>query len=390
MRFVSIGLMVMSFLGFPYEMYGGNIHLGPLRITPYITASGRYTDNVFLTNSNKKSDFYYSVLPGVKLRVTPLDRYGFYLNYDADYARYGTYGEVNYFVQSIDAAFDLNLPRRVGVKLGDKITSGADLPDFEGDRKAPYISNLFRIEASYPFSDRLNLGLRYSHGLKDYEYHEDEIDNSDTHTIGGMFRFRVLARTSMLLEYVYSATYYRRERADVENNYSNRINSGITWDITAKTRGTVRGGYVEKDYYALNRKDSNLFASANISHELTSRTVLSLTGMRNIFDTSNADDNIQFSSSYISNQVRASLQHTYRKFITSIGGGFIYDLYLHDDLYAGKKRKDYVWRTSVGIDYQMQRWIKLGVKYRYTNLNSNFDIEDYGENLIAFFVGLTL
>ncbi len=112
--------------------------------------------------------------------------------------------------------------------------------------------------------------------------------------------------------------------------------------------------------------------------------------MRNVFDTSNADDNIQYSSSYLSNQVTVGLQHTYRKFTSSIGGDYIYDRYLHDDLNVGRKRKDSIWRGSAGIDYQMQRWIKLGVKYRYTNLNSNFNTEDYAENLVAFFVGLSL
>ena len=379
-----------AFIGFQCEMYGGNLRLGPLNITPFVTASGTYTDNVFLTKINRKSDFYYSVLPGVKLRARPIGRHGFYLNYDANYARYDTHDEANYFVHSADAALDLDLPKGFGLKLGDKITRGADLPDFKGDRKAPYISNLSRIEVSRSFFDRFNLGLQYGHELKDYKHGGDEIDNFDTNTVGGAFRFRILARTSMLLEYVYSATDYRKDRARVENSYSNRINSGITWDITAKTRGAVRGGYVEKHYYALNRKEDAVYVSADISHELTSRTIFTLRGIRNIFDTSKADDNILYSSSYLSNQLMASVHHTYRKFTGSIGGDYIYDRYLHEDLRAGKRRKDNVWRGSAGIDYQMQRWIKLGVKYRYTNLNSNFNNEDYVENLVGFLVGLTL
>jgi len=379
----------MAFLGFPCEMYGGDLRLGPLRIIPYITASGRYTDNVFLTGSNEKSDFTYSVLPGVKLRIPTLGRYGFHLNYEADFSQYDTYHEANYFVQSAEAALDLNLPKRFGVKLGDKITSGADLPDFEGDRKARYLSNRARIGTSYAFFDRYSLGLHYSHELKDYQRSVDEIDNYDTQSLGGVFRFRFLARTSMFIEYVRADTNYRKDR-DVENSYSNQITSGITWDITAKTHGTVRGGYIGKNYYALNREEDAVFASANISHELTSRTIFTLSGIRSLFDTSQADNNIIYSSSYLSNQASVGLHHTYRKFTGGIGGDFIYDRYLYDDLRAMKKRKDTVWRGYVGIDYQMQRWIKIGVQYRYTNLNSNFDNEDYVENLGLFFMGLTL
>jgi len=389
LRFVSIGLIVTAFLGFPYDTYG-SIHLGPLDITPYVNASGTYTDNVFLTKRNRKADFYYSVLPGIKLRLRPIGRHGFYLNYEADYARFDTYDEADYFVHTADAALDLNLPKGFRLKVGDKITSGADPPDFEGDRTAPYISNMARIEGSYTFWDRFALGLKYAHGLKDYKHRSDEIDNFDTNTVGGVFRLRILARTSMLLEYVYAATDYRRERARVDNNYSNRINTGITWDVTAKTKGVVRGGYVAKNYYALNREEDALYVSADISHELTSRTIVTLRGIRSVFDTSKADRNLIYSSSYLSNQVTASLRHTYRKFTGSIGGDYIYDRYLYDDLRAGKKRRDHVWRGSAGIDYQMQRWIKLGVKYRYTDLDSNFDNEDYIENLVLFFVTLSL
>ncbi len=389
MRFSCIGMIVMVLLGFRGEIYGG-VRLGPLDITPYFNTSGTFTDNVFLTESDKKSDFYYSFLPGAKVRLKPIGRHNFYLDYDADISQFNKFTGADSVVQSLDAGLDLDLPRELMIRLGDKLTYGADLPDFEGDETAQYIDNLARIEASYGFFDRFQVGLRYNHEVKDYERGRDEIDNFDTNAVGGFFHFRVLRRTAALLEYVYSVTEYTKDRARVENNYSNRINSGITWDITAKTRGTVKGGYVQTRYHVIDREDDAIFASANISHELTSHITLSLTGIRSIFDTSNADDNIEFSTSYVSNQVTAGLQHTYRKFTTRIGGDYIFDRYLHDELMAGKKRKDYVWRGSAGIDYQMQRWIKLGVNYRYTNLNSNFDSEDYGENLVAFFVGLSL
>lgn len=380
----------MAFLGFPCETYAG-IHLGPFNITPYVSASCAYTDNTFLSDRDEKADFYYSVLPGIKVNVRPIGGHGFYLNYDMDYAQYDTYGEADYLVQSADAALDLDLPKELRLKLGDKIVSGADPPDFEGDRTAPYIYNIGQVEASYTFFDRVGLGVNYAHELKDYYEHDvDEIDNFDTNTVGGDLRLRILARTFMLLEYAYSATDYRKDRAGVDNNYSHRINSGIAWDITAKTRGAVRGGYIVKEYYALDRTDDTLYVSADISHELTSRTILTLSGIRSVFDTSEADNNIRYSSSYLSNQVTASLQHTYRKLTGSIGGDYIYDRYLYDDLGAGEKRKDHVWRGWAGIDYQMQRWIKLGVKYRYANLDSNFDNEDYVENLVSLFVTLSL
>lgn len=389
MRSVTIGLIVVALFGFPSVIYG-SIRLGPVRITPYVNASGAYTDNVFLTPKNEKPDFFYSVLPGIKVNVKPVGRHRFHLSYDADFSKFDTFSEADYAVHTGNAALDLKLPRGFGVKLGDKIVRGADLPDFEGDRTKRYIANSAQFEASYPFWDRFGLGFRYGHELKNYDRREDEIDNFNTNTVGGQFRFRVLARTSTFLEYVYSATDYTKERRRFTNSYANRINAGITWDITAKTRGIVRGGYIERNYYVIDREEDSLYASADISHEITSRTIFTLRGVRSIFDTSKIDRNLRFSTSYISNQVIASLGHTYRKFTGSIAGDYIHDRYLRDDLVAGRKRRDDIVRGSVGIDYQMQRWIKLGVKYRYTDLDSNFDTEDYAENVVNFYVGLSL
>jgi hypothetical protein len=390
LRLVSVGLIAMMFLGFPGRIYG-SVRLGPLSITPYVNFAGTFTDNVFLTDTNEKSDFYYSILPGVKISARPIGRHDFYLNYDADFSQFDTFTEANYGVHSLDTGINLNLPRGFGLKVGDKLIYGADPPDFEGDDTAPYLNNLARIEASSAFLDRFEVGVRYNYELRDYEHSADEIDNFRAHTVGGIVRVRILRRVSGFGEYVYSTTDYQKAiRSTIWDNYANRVNAGIAWDITEKTRGAVRGGYVERVYHRIDRDDESFYASADISHELTSHITLTLRGVHDIFDTSLADNNLTFSTSYTSSQIIAGLQHTYRKFTTNIEGDYIYDRYLYDDLRVGEKRRDNLWRGSVGVNYQMQRWVKLGIKYRYSNLNSNFDAEDYTENLISFFVGLSL
>ena len=390
LRLVFIGLIGMIFLGFAGRVHG-SVRLGPLTVTPYVNVAGTFTDNVFRTPSNKDSDFYYSILPGVKIRARPIGRHEFYLDYYGDISQFDTFTEANYGVHSLDTGIGLDLPMGFGLKVADTFTYGADPPDFEGDDTRPYLNNLARIEASSTFLDRFEVGVRYSNEFKDYEHSVDEIDNFKANADGGVLRVRVLRRISVFGEYVYSNTDYQKAiRANIWNNYANRVNGGVTWDITAKTRGVVRGGYVKRIYHRIDRDDEAIYASADISHELTSHIILTLRGVQDIFDTSRTDKNLLFSTSYTSSQIRAGLQHTYRKFTTNIEGEYIHDRYLHDDLRVGKKRRDNLWRGSIGTEYQMQRWVKLGLKYRYSNLDSNFDTEDYAENLISFFVGLSL
>ncbi len=108
--------------------------------------------------------------------------------------------------------------------------------------------------------------------------------------------------------------------------------------------------------------------------------------MREIQDTSAADDNLAFSNDYVSTQISGTLSHHYREFTGRLTLAYIHDDYLHDDVGAGEKRKDDLIRGEFGIDYALKEWLTLGGSYRHSRLNSNFKTEEYEENVFLVYL----
>jgi hypothetical protein len=232
------------------------------------------------------------------------------------------------------------------------------------------------------------VGAGYQYGTKQYDRSVDRLDDFEDHTVSGRAYFRILPKVSLTTFYQYRARDYDRRR--LEESESNRVEGGITWRIGPKSEGTARVGYMETDYDRLNRTDDALSYYVNLSHQLRPKSTLSVEGSREILDTSQADDNLTFSNSYVSSQIAGTISHRYRKTTGKLRLGYIWDDYLHDDIGAGRKRKDELFIAEFGIDHALRKWLNLGGSYRYSRLNSNFNAEEYEENTFLFYLSLVL
>jgi hypothetical protein len=115
-----------------------------------------------------------------------------------------------------------------------------------------------------------------------------------------------------------------------------------------------------------------------------------LEGVREILDTSRADRNLAFSNNLVSTQLAGTLTHRYRKFTGRLKLGIIWDDYLYDDIAVGEKREDKLYIGEFGLDCALRKWLILGGSYRYSNLDSNFDTEEYEENHFLIYLSVVL
>ena len=365
----------------------GNIHVGSLGIHPYVSVSAGYTDNVFLTQTAETSDTFYLISPGIKL-ILPIKRQTFNLDYTVDHYIYRERDEADRTVHNATGTLDLNPWESLNIQISDKFTRSEDAPDFEGDRTSPFIWNSSGVDAEYDISSRLALGGGYEYRIKRYDRSIDRIDDYNEDGLSGRLYIRILPKTSLMMLYQYQARDY--EERGIENNHSNRLEGGVTWKIGANSMGTVRVGYMQTDYHRIDQTDDTLSYFISLTHQFGPKTTLSLEGVREILDSTRADDNLAFSNSYVSTQIAATLSHCYRKLTGRLRVGYIGDTYLHDDIGAGTKRRDSLLRTEFGIDYALQRWLNLGGSYRYSRLNSNFRTEEYEESIFLVHLSLVL
>ncbi len=277
----------------------------------------------------------------------------------------------------------------MNIQLKDSFIRSEDPPDFEGGRTSPFIWNSPGVDAAYDISSRLTVGLGYEYETKRYDRTIDRIDDYDGNGLSGQVSFRIRPRISLEGVYRYHTRDY--EKRPLDDNDSNRLEGGITWEIGPKSTGTARVGYMRGDYDRSDRTDEAVTYYINLVQQLKPKTALSIEGVREIQDTSAADDNLAFSNDYVSTQISGTLSHHYREFTGRLTLAYIHDDYLHDDVGAGEKRKDDLIRGEFGIDYALKEWLTLGGSYRHSRLNSNFfKTEEYEENVFLVFVTLVL
>jgi len=365
----------------------GNIHLGPLRIYPYVSASAGHTDNVYLTQRNTKSDTFYLLSPGVKL-ILPLERHTINVDYTVDRYVYKEQDEANRTVHNATGKLDLNPTTRLNIQVKDTFIRSEDPPDLKGDRTSPFVWNKAAVDGVYDITSRVAVGMGYEHGTKGYDRTVDRIDDYDDDSLSGRVFFKIFPKMSVVAFYQYrDRDYDRRQALDSE---SHRVEGGVAWKIGPKSTGTARVGYMETDYDRLNRTDNTLSYFVDFTHELRPKTTLLVEGGREILDTSRADDNLGFSNAYVSSQIAAEVSHRYRKFTGRVRGAYIQDDYLYDDRGLGKKRRDDLMRAEFGIDHAIRKWLSWGGTYRYSRLDSNVKTEEYEENAFLIHVFLIL
>ncbi|NIQ37969.1 MAG: outer membrane beta-barrel protein [Proteobacteria bacterium] len=384
---LAAGLLALLILLPSSSCLAANIHVGSLDIHPYVTVSAGHTDNVFLTRTNEESDTFYLISPGIKVFL-PIQRHSFNLDYTVDSYIYKERDEADRTIHNVTGTADLNPSTKLNLQLRNTFSRSADIPDFMNDRTSPFIWNRSSFEGAYDVTSRLAFGVDYQHGTKRYDRTEDRIDDYDENGVSGRVYYKVLPKTSLLIFYQYSVKDYEKRRP--EDNDAHRVEGGVTWKIGLKSLGTARVGYMRTDYDDINRTDEALSYFVNLTHELRPKTILALEGLREILDTSNADDNLAFSNSYVSTQIAGTVSHGYRKFTGRLKAGYIWDEYLHDDLAVGRERRDNLFSAEVGIDYALRKWFNLGGSYRFSRLDSNNDPEEYEENTYLFYLSLIL
>ncbi len=380
MRYISI-VFILILLGLNGgKAYGiGNIHLGPLGISPSLSISETYIDNLFLTPHDKKDDFITTFSPGA-IFFLPLRRHSLKIDYRADILRFSDYNDLDRVDKSGSGYFELDLPWGLNIRLGNKYYKTARLPDFLGDWDNPYYVNQGGVELTYRFVDRYKIGFSYTRKKRVFDDIRDKGDNYDKDIYDATIFYRILPKTSLLLEYVLTRT----DNVDLYriDNDLTEVFWGIAWDPTAKIRGVIKAGYTKIDYDTIPDK-SDFDISLSLEYDLSERTLLNMEGYRKIRETSATEENVNFGAYYVTTGFDLSILHrlTYKiSLLTNFA--FIRDVYpTRPD---GFQREDNLYRVGLGIDYKFRRWIGAGFKYQFSTKDSTLYLEDYDENRVIF------
>lgn len=366
-----------SFPAAPSAAGATSVQMGdtPLYFTPYLGLAAGYDDNLFLTNGNEKASTIYIVSPGFKLDARDPNKV-FQFSYQGQIGRYTKSEDDDYLDHVARAQFDVAITRSNFLRVGSDYIRGHD-PRGSTDRGISARPDVYRLSTpyiTYAFGAPGAQGraeVFYSDARRRYTNNRATTFASDRQTqdFGGAFYWRVMPRTSLLVEH---------RRTDLNYDFSGspfsgreyRTYGGVTWDATAATSGTFKVGRLEK------RFDSGLPSFSGTGWEALVTWAPRTYSKFDFFTARNPVESTGLGTFVLSEVYGVNWTHAWSSvFSTEL-------LARHQkDEYQGFNRNDKLNILGAKVGYRFRRWLTLGAEYTHTQRDSNASVFEYDKNL---------
>ena len=375
-----------------------------------LTLTGIYTDNVLNSHNNKISDFstllspaIWLVLPHsdenvapVPLSVRPsggslltrqwpesLYRYEASLYYRADIPLSSSSGHLLYGETPAQTWSGRLLLKgnRFSLLAEDHYESGfieqeAGTIIKQGERDR-YDSNYFGVTVLYDTQHRLVLSGGYSNFLINYLSDVSDFRNRMDNGLFGALTYKMSPRLSLLAEYRFFDISY--EHYGVLDSREHYFLAGVSWDITAKSKGLFKAGYSIKDFDHSMDSYNDFSLEMQLDHCFTPKTSVMVRAYRRPNETDLNDMAFSVTSGF-----NVQLLHAFTPRLASTVGFLV-----EDDQYKKFKglsdaaeSTTYQWNATV--QYTFRRWLRGTIGYAYTMKTASIAELEYNSNTLFF------
>lgn len=346
-------------------------------------AAGR-DDNVFLSDTNKRSSKYRIFSPYARLEAAGRHKLDLGLRYD--FGRYADTPSDNYDDRTLSAGADLQFTGRAGLRARAEYRHGHD-PRGSTDRpfgerpdeyKHTGADGTFRYGAP---GAQGRIEVDAGHYQRRYENNRSvtEAFDYDTSSGGATFFWRVAPRTELLFQGQRQSYDYELGSSTLDSDET-RFYAGARWTATARTEGTVKFGHLKKDFVEPSRQDvSSSSWDVGVRWSPLTYSIFDFTTSRQTNESTGLGNTILTSSYGI------SWTHNWNSRLRTQLIGV-----RRNDEYQGATREDDTTTTGARITYQFRRWARFGVEYTHAKRDSDSNPFDYTRNLLLFSAGLSL
>ncbi len=395
-----IGTTKGSTSGEIFGTRGGYVH-------PFLSVTEYFTDNVFYSKNNKESDFATILSPGIWLSVPHVyekllyidtanispggfslsksqqetfKRYQLYLFYNADFEQFSKFSSDNAVNHRAQGLFQYNLKSGLSLELIDQFIISHDMRGTgittELDK---FKNNLANITLSYDISNRFKVRADYSNFFVDYTAGRNDFRDRSDNAVSGYLFYKIQPKTSLFAEYEFLDIAYKTN--DLFNSKEYHWFGGVQWDITAKSKGSVKAGYGTKDFTVPVLKNAaDFIMEAQIDYQFTPKTSIILKASRRTNET-----NIAETDFVLSNTVELQyLQKLTGKITADVKLAYTNDNYKGKVTFNGLtgNLKDNYYMGVFALRYKFKEWLQMDLGYIFDKRDSNFSGFDYITNIV--------
>lgn len=368
------------------------IKAGGMTITPVLSLSETYDDNIRENGINEQSSWVTNINPSVL--VEAIDGLNVYqLEYDINHALVHSARDDDYTNHKLRGMAHFELNSRNRLTFNARYDHTETLTDTTVLDESDKFKTLY-ADAVYGFGVptaimNADLGVNYT---RMRTRNSDDINADREYDRFGMLYtlyYRIGPRTRLLAEYRYDDYEYELTPLTIDNssaydNKRHRAYVGATWAATAKTTGSVRVGYERRKFDDNNVSDTN-GASWEADLTWTPRTYSTVT-----LSTSKSVEPGRISSRFVdTTQVGANWNHYWTPRFSS-------DLFYRwaDEEYKYQSspldRDDDLHEAGFEVRYDVQRWMTVGLGFRWKDRDSDVAARDYDRSLATINLKVSL
>ncbi|PSJ40064.1 hypothetical protein C7I36_12405 [Zobellella taiwanensis] len=369
------------------------VDLGGVGFIPTVKLSETYDDNIWeasgLAGDEEQSSWVTSIEPSFTLAARDrLNTYQF--NYRFNNTTYHSSHDddkTDHFV-SANSHMEFNARNRLDLNAGhNRQQDTRDSTNRQNDEVGNkyHTTNLGGLYGFGAEAARMQLELGANHEWRRYTNNRDSGSltrekDRDTLSLVTTAYYRIGPKTRLLAEIQRNDYDYQTANLD---STSWRYLLGATWQATAKTSGTVKVGFEDKDFNDATKNDPNNSTwEAGITWEPLTYSRVKLNTSSRAEEGSATEDYIDTDSYGI------GWEHDWTPRITSNLG-----YSLTEKAYKGggrEGRKDDLDVYNIGVNYKMRRWLDLGVGYTHKDNSSNSATDSYDRNQVFVNANISL
>lgn len=354
-----------------------------LEFTPTLKVTESYDDNFREVEENEESSWVTRISP--TLALTAYGRKSEYvLSYTADSDTFHSSHDDNNTDHHLtgDAGFRFNARNQLVLNAGyhkvEETTSAT--PGVQGDKyNSKNVGGVYTYGAESARA-QVDFGadykeLRYDNtGLRANGTRLNSEKERDATALRSTLYYRIGAKTRALAELRHTDySYVSAKELDATNL---AFLGGLTWDATAKTTGTVKFGREKKEFDRnVNDDQSGGMWEAGITWQPRTYSTFSLKARRALDEGENGASAIKATSTtldwkhYWLDRVYSTASYTRSE-----------QDYIDDTV---NNRLDKIDIFGLGLNYEMRRWLDIGIGYKYAENDSNVANESYERNIYS-------
>ncbi len=378
-RFLAAGgCMLASIVAVAADDNGGaGINVGGLMAYPSAGLAVMSDDNIYLSNLRKQSSTIEVVSPGVKLETQRRDDI-YSLAYRADLGRYNSASGNDYNDQSLKGQALVNITPKASLKVNPELVWSHDPIGTTYGFVVPggFVQTTPNTWRNTGVSAIFSYGTDESKGKVELEggYLGTKYTNNRNFTVGydkkitdagATFYYRVMPKTSLLFQAKDERIAYDNPAvAIVPNSTQQYYLVGAKWEATAKTTGDLRIGHVSKNYDASTAPKQNYSGIVWVGKVSWDAKTYSRVNL--VLSKQPTETTLPGSAYMLVTSSTLGWDYDWSSRVTSHAS---YNQYLQN--FGGIGLNTTANNYTLGVDYQMRRWLKTGISWMNTTQTVN-------------------